>query len=293
MTGSITVVGLGPGDPDLRTVGAVRALADAERIVLRTAVHPGIEDIAADPRAVACDDLYETGASFQAVYEAVVERVLAASANLRTVFAVPGHPRFGEHSVDLLVERAAAAGRPLRVIAGVSALDVVATTLGVDPLAVGAQLVDAAELDAWLAANPFGGVLDLSPARPMLIGQVYSREMASAVKLSLSRIFPDDHNVSVVTAAGVSGSESKIGCPLHELDRLPVNHLTSVWVPAQDPLAATRSGATLHRLAAILRSPEGCPWDRKQTHETLRWAAIEEAYEVVDAIDENDGDHLA
>ena len=43
---------------------------------------------------------------------------------------------------------------------------------------------------------------------------------------------------------------------------------------------------------ARLRAPNGCPWDRKQTHETLRPNMLEEAYEAVDAIDENDMVHL-
>ena len=43
---------------------------------------------------------------------------------------------------------------------------------------------------------------------------------------------------------------------------------------------------------AKLRSPEGCPWDREQTHASLRPNMIEEAYEAVDAIDDNDMKHL-
>ena len=41
-----------------------------------------------------------------------------------------------------------------------------------------------------------------------------------------------------------------------------------------------------------LRAPNGCPWDREQTHYSLRPNMIEEAYEAVDAIDENDMPHL-
>jgi MazG family protein len=44
---------------------------------------------------------------------------------------------------------------------------------------------------------------------------------------------------------------------------------------------------------AVLRSPRGCPWDRKQTHGSLRPFLLEETYEVLDAIDRGDLDHLA
>ena len=42
----------------------------------------------------------------------------------------------------------------------------------------------------------------------------------------------------------------------------------------------------------VLRSPEGCPWDREQTHDSLKRNMLEEAYEAVDAINANDMKHL-
>ena len=45
-------------------------------------------------------------------------------------------------------------------------------------------------------------------------------------------------------------------------------------------------------LISRLRAPDGCPWDRKQTHRTLRTNLLEETYEVLDAIDQNDSEHL-
>ena len=48
----------------------------------------------------------------------------------------------------------------------------------------------------------------------------------------------------------------------------------------------------LRAIVAVLRSPEGCPWDREQTHSSLRAGLIEEAYEVVEAINRNDDANL-
>ena len=48
----------------------------------------------------------------------------------------------------------------------------------------------------------------------------------------------------------------------------------------------------LKKIVSILRSPEGCPWDKVQTHETLRRGMLEESYEVVEAIDEGSTEHL-
>lgn len=44
---------------------------------------------------------------------------------------------------------------------------------------------------------------------------------------------------------------------------------------------------------AALRSPEGCPWDREQDHQTLRWHAVEEVYELLDAIEAHDDVEMA
>ena len=48
----------------------------------------------------------------------------------------------------------------------------------------------------------------------------------------------------------------------------------------------------LERIVTILRSPGGCPWDIEQTHQSLRRDTLEECYEVIEAINEKDPDHL-
>ena len=48
----------------------------------------------------------------------------------------------------------------------------------------------------------------------------------------------------------------------------------------------------LLRIMELLRSPDGCPWDRAQTHQSIRRNMLEEAYEAAEAIDENDPVHL-
>ncbi|HET7093862.1 MAG TPA: MazG family protein, partial [Thermomicrobiales bacterium] len=210
------------------------------------------------------------------------------------VYAVPGHPLFAERSVAVLLQRASEQGIRTVVESAVSLIDVVATAIGRDPVASETQLLDAAELSAIVNAEPFGGGrLAIDPTRPLLIAQVYDAERASAVKLALGRLYPDEHEVIVVRAADVPAEEQIDAIPLYALDRRPVDHLTTVWVDPLPSLAAARSPQTLQRIVARLRAPGGCPWDRAQTHETLRRAVIEEAYETVDAIDAGDPANLA
>lgn len=296
MTAALTIVGLGPGDPGLRTVATQWALDGASRIVLRTTIHPGLDDLTSDQRVVACDDLYETCDNFDDLYPKIAKRVCAVTeqSDGPVVYAVPGHPRFGERSVRYVLDLAGERGLDVTALDAVSAIDVIVTAAGADPMADEVQLLDGAALSALEDEDPFaGGLLAASPSRPMLISQVYNREIASGVKLALGRILPGDHPVTVVRAAGVPGEQSIFECPLYALDRQDVDHLTSVWVAARPELEAYRDPRTLQHIVARLRAPGGCPWDRKQTHATLRDAVISEAYEVVDAIDADDPANLA
>jgi XTP/dITP diphosphohydrolase len=57
-------------------------------------------------------------------------------------------------------------------------------------------------------------------------------------------------------------------------------------------MAKTSAIEELLRIMATLRSPGGCPWDREQNHRSLRWHAVEEAYELMDAIESGDDHEL-
>ena len=293
--GRIVIVGLGPGNAELRTVETARALESAHRIVLRTRIHPGLADLESDSRVTDCDDLYERADGFESLYEAIAHRVLeAASSGGTVIFAVPGHPRFGERSVPLIENEAQARGIPVEVLDAVSFVDAIAGAMKSDPLAHGLQVADAAHFAATIDADPFaGGRLGVDPARPLLVAQLYNADHAAAVKIALTRLYPDEHPVTLIQAAGTNNGQVVRTFILHSLDRQLVDHLSSLWVPPLSPLEAFRSPDTLTRIVARLRAPGGCPWDREQTHASLRNAVLAEAYEAVDAIDDEDDHGLA
>ena len=290
--GPITIAGLGPAGPELRTVGLVEEIAAARVVILRTGKHPGVEDLVADPRVRTCDDCYRGGASFDEVYARVTARVLAAAADGPVLYLTPGHPRYGERVTPSIEAGAAEAGIAVVVMPALSALDVLMTALDLDLMTAESASIDATSLAAMLDGEPFAaGRFDLSPARPVLVTQVYSREMAAATKLALARRFPDTHIVAVVRGAGLADGDV-VRIPLFELDRAVVDHLTSVWVPPLPSLEALRDVDGLVRITARLRAPDGCPWDRKQSSASLVASILEEAYEVADAIAEDDPAHL-
>jgi tetrapyrrole methylase family protein/MazG family protein len=61
---------------------------------------------------------------------------------------------------------------------------------------------------------------------------------------------------------------------------------------ARDPYVDLSSVASVTRIAEKLRAPDGCPWDRQQTHASLRPHLLEEAYEALEALDSGDLDRL-
>jgi tetrapyrrole methylase family protein/MazG family protein len=294
MPHTITIIGLGPGDPSLLTVAARDALAAAPDVWLRTNRHPTVPGLPSGPAYHSFDDIYEREPSFDAVYHAIVARVLDLAARPEGVtYAVPGHPLFGEATVRTLLLRASdATGAPgaaitTRIVPGVSFVDTVAVALGIDPLTDGLLVLDA------LALDPRGRTF--VPHRPTIVAQVYDQRAASAAKLALLESYPPGHPVRIVTATGAA-NERTIDTTVAALDReaSAFDHLATLYVPPLGLVDDTRSFEGLRRIVAQLRNPDGgCPWDLEQTHETLKRYLLEEAYEALEALDAGDPHRLA
>ena len=123
----------------------------------------------------------------------------------------------------------------------------------------------------------------------ILIAQVYDAFSASEVKLTLMEKYRDDYPVTIVTAAG-SSQEQLRTVPLYELDQAAeINNLTTVYVPpVESDEDALRDWTTFRQIIATLRGPDGCPWDQKQTHESLKKYLLEEVHEFLAAVDAED-----
>jgi tetrapyrrole methylase family protein/MazG family protein len=274
----ITLMGLGPGDASLLTRQAWEVLQEAPEIYIRTRQHPALAGFPETLQVYSFDDVYEQNQSFEGVYAQIVEKVLALGRRPQgVVYAVPGHPFIAEATPREIARRARLAGIPLRVVEGLSFLDATFAALGEDPLPQTA-LVDALEL-VTAHVPPF-------PAHaPALIAQVYSQQVASDVKLTLMEVYPDEHPVRLVHAAGTPQVQVE-DLPLYEIDRSQAVGLqTTLYVP---PLGSGTSLEAFQEIVAHLRAPNGCPWDREQNHQSLRSSLLEETYEVLAALDADD-----
>ena len=283
----IIIVGLGPGDPDLLTRAAWDALAAAPEVYLRTNQHPVVAALPTQLTLHSFDEEYARADDFAAVYGEIARQVVALGGRPEgVVYAVPGDPTVGEATTWLIRAAAAEAGIPVRVLHGVSFVEPACLALELDPLETDGLQV----LDAMVVAASHAPPFDTS--RPVLLAQCYNRALASDVKLTLLHSFDETHPVTVLRGAGGGPGEATVTTiALYEMDRSAAfDHLTTLYVPPAGPLA---SYSRLQEIVAHLRAPDGCPWDREQTVQTLRKDLLEEVYELIEALDEDDDIKMA
>ena len=274
----ITVVGLGPGDPAKLTREAWQVLANTRMLWLRTRQHPVVPSLPASIHIESFDSLYETTESFEALYAQIVQRILDLGRSAEgVIYAVPGHPFVAEATVPEIARLAGQQELPIRIVDGISFLEPTFSALGLDPYPR-LTLCDALMI---------GGshVPVFPPDAPTLIAQLYSRRVAAEVKSVINETYPDEHPVQLIHAAGTK-EQLVEEMPLHSIDRSEhIGALTSMYLP---PLGAGTSLEALQELVAHLRAPEGCPWDREQSHASLRGHLLEETYEAIAALDAAD-----
>lgn len=295
---TIHIVGLGPGDAGLITLDAWQLMSQTKRLILRTAIHPSVARLDEACLAYeALDRFYETEATFEEVYGHIVDYVLAAAQKEDVVYAVPGSPVVAERTVQLLEEKGAGAGVTVDVLPGMSFLEVMYTRLRFDPVG-GVTIIDSSDADS----------LPKDLRTPLIVTQVYDRRVASDVKLSLMDLYGDEYEAQLIYHISLPDEDIRT-IKLYELDRIDtIDHLTSLFlpVPPVDAPTAPRDDAAdaeasgimpfdmqpLVDVMARLRGEGGCPWDKSQTHQSLRRFLIEEVYEMLDAIDQGDTDGI-
>ncbi|MCK8059524.1 MULTISPECIES: nucleoside triphosphate pyrophosphohydrolase [unclassified Fusibacter] len=268
----LTIVGLGPGHLNYLTMEAMQVLKESQVVYLRTDKHPVIDSLKEMGVSFeSYDYLYETSEEFDEVYQGIKNDILEKLKISDITYAIPGNPFVAEKTVQLLMSEYGA--DMIRVVHGTSFLDAIITRLGVDPVD-GMRIVDCLKLDQAYAANDDA----------MVCIQCYDAIVASELKIWLSEMYMDDHPVVVLKAVGIPELEEIVHLPLYELDRYQgYDHLTSVVV-LKNKATKRASYDDLVRIMKLLRSENGCPWDREQTHVTLTPYVLEEAYEVAEAI---------
>ena len=278
MKSVLTIVTLGPGDPDYLNRKTMDEIRNAEALILRTGRHSLVPWL--DRQGIsytALDHIYESAPDFDTLNSEIADFLLKHAASFHTVYAVPDATT--DSTVRYLVKH----------VPDPSVINIIPGT-GYSDCFLSASL-------PCLSDGPFtvasasellltGGY---DPNQSLLITELDNQILAGQVKILLSDVLEDEHSIFLIRDYSVP-----VRLPLYMLDRQrDIDHRSAVLVPGTDFLHRGRYVMRdLIDLMEKLRAPEGCPWDRSQTHKTLRPYMIEEAWECVAAIDRNETEHL-
>lgn len=278
----IKILGLGPGAVDSLTLGTINVLKNSNNLYLRTEKHPTVDYLKdSGIRFETYDYAYDKFESFEEVYGFISEDLISKyKACGELIYAVPGHPLVAEKTVTLLIDLCSKENIEYSILPAVSFVDAMMEALEIDPVE-GLKIIDAFDMNNQVLDKRIGTI----------ITQVYDKYIASEVKLKLSEYYNDDTYVYFVRGAGIEDIESVRKIPIYEIDRQEdIDYLTSLYIPKD--LNNTKDFNDLLNIMQILRGPEGCSWDREQTSKSLKKYLIEESYEVLEAIDDEDDNKI-
>lgn len=277
---TVRLIGLGTGGVEGLTLKAYEMLTDGTVTLSRTERHPAVMELkGADLSIETFDSLFEETDSFEELYQKIASEVVSLAHRYGTInYCTAGSPYCGDIVTKKLIDEYKQEINTI-IIDGMSFLDKCIKLSGaVDSSSI--KILDCLEVDEFS--------FDINSAN--IVTQVYDKDMASHLKLKLMEVYPEDceiHKIDVL-------EETVEKLSLYSVDR-DKNYGFSTYF-CINPIEISKNTVynvnNLCRVVKILRGPDGCPWDRKQTHESLRPNAIEEAYEVADAIDNHDDENL-
>ena len=263
--------------PDSISRASEEAIRNAKRLYLQTSAHPSAAWIANSQLSYeSMDDLFASCEDFDALNAAIASRLFSKDGD--AVYAVPG-AGIGTSQLDAIKEAAHMAKAEIRILPGIGYAQSILSAMGYS--SQGAVTVSAAELES----------VDIHTDRMFCIEELDTVIRAGEVKLALGEFYPDDYPLTL-GVLDEYGQYSLREIRLFELDRQkPQSYFaatTAVLRPAE-MLDLSRFGfEELLNVMKRLRAPGGCPWDAKQTHESLRASLLEESYEVLQTIDDGD-----
>ena len=272
----ITVIGLGVQKGDLTKRGEeilLTAAKEGRKIAVRTANTLSYQTVKELGIPHLClDSVYENSRNFASLAKNLAKAV--ADLGKDAVYLVDGAAT-EDNSVKALIKRTRG---KLEIIDGVSKTTALVRAAGFQGCSYTA--VSAYELEEKLLSGNL--------ALPLIVYDVDDRGLAGDVKLLLGDAYGEETEIKFLS----EGQAKKI-C-LFELDRQKRYDYTSAIAIEEIPLLKKSrfTAEDLKEIIVRLRMPDGCPWDRVQTSESIKMSAVEEAYELVDAIDQQDDEKI-
>ena len=242
---------------------------DYTKVLLRTKISQAFDTLKS--RGVdfeTLDFVYDRAESFEELDALLASQVLAAAGKFDVVYVVPGSAVAGDGSVKELV----ASCDNVEIVPGDAPEYSLLSSVSEADASCGYAVIPAACLERGA----------FSPRLPLILTALDNELLISDVKLMLTEEYSDGHIVFM--GSGKSYRKMK----LHEIDRFEnTDHDTMLYVPRKG-VSSRYDMFELEGIFEKLRSPQGCPWDREQTHISLKRYLLEECAEVLDAIDGGD-----
>lgn len=277
---TIQIIGMGAGKVEDLTIKAYNALIENIPTYLRTEMHPIVKELREKNINIETfDEYFLKYESFDEVYDKITEKIVELSDIYgRINYCTAGSPFYGDIVTKKLISEYKDKINII-IIDGMSFLDKCIKLSGYSDCK-SIIILDSLEADEFsFDSNSLN-----------IITQVYDNEIASQIKIRLMEMYSD--NTEVLKIDVLEANVKKI--PLFLLDQEKKYGFSTYFCikPIEIFDNSVYNVNNLCRIIKLLRGPDGCPWDKKQTHESIRQCVIEEAYEVVDAIDNKDIDNL-
>ncbi len=264
----ITIVGMGldVNDVTLRGAAACKSGRPVYVRTAKTAAAKTLGKLGVD--YVSCDDLYDQAADFDGLLAAIAGRLVASG---DAVYCVDG-AGVEDAVVELLSSQC-----EVEIVPGVSHVAAALAAAGV--VAERAEYLSALQLTI---APTF-----LAPQCTLVLTELDDKVLAGEVKLKLLDTYGDVEGYFVS-----KGKATKVS--VADLDRQKGYGYQCCYVLPYLPFLQKQrhNFEDVVYLLARLRAPDGCEWDKAQTHQSIRANCIEEAYELVEAIDLDDTDKM-
>ena len=266
----ISIVGLGVELGDL-TEGAKNQILSGKKIVLKSKNFKTTQSVKSlGVEFTTLDYIYDKSRNFDSLNKNLANAVLNLAKESDVVYCVNGSV-IEDISAQLIIKRS----KNVQVFDGVSKCSNAFSIAKI--FNRNKTCVSAYDIYSYKRAS-----------LPLAVYDLDSDLIAGDIKIHLCDMLGDETPCYFVC----NGKSKKI--KLYELDRQKNYDYSTVLVIDDIPLLK-KSRFDFYDLVEVmqkLRAPDGCPWDRAQTHESIRKNMIEEAYELVDAIDCGDDDKI-
>lgn len=269
----IIVIGMGSSDFSAIHGRALELINENKKLFVRTVKHEVISKLRHTKEIISFDEFYEEASSLEEVDELIAKTLIEKSKEEEILYLVPGSPFVLENSVELLIN----SGAELEIINNQSFADLVFS-----------RIVYVTQGYKTISGRDYKNFkVDFST--DLVIQEIDSEYLLDELILEISEVYPLDTKFSIVKDGGLKSEEIYTDILGNYSRTILPNHQTTLVIHKPEGIF---DFSDLVEISDTLRGPEGCPWDIEQTHESMRQDLLEEAYEVVDAIDNEDPESI-